>query len=166
MLTELWATGGMRPVGGRTPADIARRLSQGGEAREVLGPEQQGWLERFTAIEAAPYEALEAVASLAEEAGAELGEALASASDRLERLTDAGVPAERLRLSMGFGRPFSYYDGFLFEVRSASLAADEPVAAGGRYDGLLARLQPGAGAPAVGCMVRPYRAWSDAVAAR
>ena len=164
VLTELWATGGMKPVGGRTPAEIARRLSQQAEAREVLNPDQRGWIERFAAVEDRPTAALEAVSDLAKEAGAELGAALARASDRLERLAAAGVPVEAQRLSMGFGRSFSYYDGFLFEVRSAALSPDEPVAAGGRYDGLLARLHPGAAASAVGCMVRPYRAWSGAVA--
>jgi ATP phosphoribosyltransferase regulatory subunit len=45
----------------------------------------------------------------------------------------------------------------LFEVRGAALGEDRPVAAGGRYDGLIARLGGGAGG-AVGCMVRPARA--------
>ena len=69
-------------------------------------------------------------------------------------------------------RPFGYYDGLLFEVRSLELGFEQPVAAGGRYDGLPARLRgqgagQGAGqggrsdgGGAVGCMVRPARAWS------
>jgi ATP phosphoribosyltransferase regulatory subunit len=93
-----------------------------------------------------------------------LGPALDRAAARFAGLRDAGVPVEAQTLCMGFGRPFSYYDGFLFEVRSAALSADEAVAAGGRYDGLLARLQAERGAPAIGCMVRPYRAWSGAAA--
>ena len=58
----------------------------------------------------------------------------------------------------GFGRVFSYYDGFLFEVISPAVGLDSPVAAGGRYDSLLGRLS-GVAASAVGCMVRPARAW-------
>ena len=65
-------------------------------------------------------------------------------------------------LETGFGRAFGYYDGFLFEVRSQALDPDSPVAGGGRYDTLLGRL--GAESPstgtAVGCMVRPARAWA------
>ena len=45
-----------------------------------------------------------------------------------------------MRLTTAFGRAFGYYDGFLFEVRSAALGDDQAVAAGGRYDGLPARL--------------------------
>ena len=76
-----------------------------------------------------------------------------------------GVPEDRLLLAAAFGRAFGYYDGYLFEVRSAALGEDAPVAAGGRYDGLLARLNPQAlGAAsttgAVGCMVRPARAYA------
>ena len=66
----------------------------------------------------------------------------------------------------GFGRPFGYYDGFLFEVWSSALGPDEPVAAGGRYDSLLSRMggpdPSDQGASAVGAMVRPARAWSGA----
>ena len=66
-----------------------------------------------------------------------------------------------MRLSTAFGRAFGYYDGFLFEVHSDALTADQPVAAGGRYDSLLQRLGGAAGAGgAVGCIVRPGRAWS------
>jgi ATP phosphoribosyltransferase regulatory subunit len=50
----------------------------------------------------------------------------------------------------------------LFEVRSAALGDDQPVAAGGRYDGLPARLG-GKATTAVGCMVRPGRAFAGGV---
>jgi len=46
------------------------------------------------------------------------------------------------------------------EVRSAALGPDRPVASGGRYDGLLARLGGATDARAVGCVVRPWRAFS------
>jgi len=35
------------------------------------------------------------------------------------------------------------------------------VASGGRYDGLLGRLGGPAAAQAVGCVVRPWRAWAE-----
>ena len=65
-----------------------------------------------------------------------------------------------MRFATAFGRDFGYYDGMLFEVRSAALPEDQPVAAGGRYDGLPARLGARGATGAVGCMVRPARAWS------
>jgi len=61
-----------------------------------------------------------------------------------------------MTLATAFVRPFGYYDGMLFEVRSAALDADQPVAAGGRYDALPSLF--GGAAGAVGCMIRPGRA--------
>ena len=67
---------------------------------------------------------------------------------------------KRLTLAAAFGRAFGYYDGALFEVRSAALGDERPVAAGGRYDGLPARLGAATKLGAVGCMVRPARAFA------
>ena len=66
-----------------------------------------------------------------------------------------------MRLSTAFGRDFGYYDGMLFEVRSAALGEHRSVAAGGRYDSLVARLGSDLACSAVGCMVRPGRAWRE-----
>ena len=74
-----------------------------------------------------------------------------------------------MTLSAGFTRPFGYYDGVLFEIGCPALGPDQPVAAGGRYDGLPARLGASLNRPytaqagAVGCMVRPARAWAGGV---
>jgi ATP phosphoribosyltransferase regulatory subunit len=87
--------------------------------------------------------------------------ALEAWTRRLDALAAAGVPEERMTLAAGFIRAFGYYDGVLFEIRSAALGEESPVAGGGRYDGLPTRLggaAPAAGA--VGCMVRPARAWA------
>jgi len=65
-----------------------------------------------------------------------------------------------MTLSTGFGRAFGYYDGFLFEVHSTALGDWASVAGGGRYDSLPARLGGKANSGAVGCMVRPMRAWA------
>ncbi len=73
----------------------------------------------------------------------------------------AGASEDGMRFSPAFGRAFGYYDGFLFEVRSAALDAERPVSAGGRYDGLMTRLGASAHTGAVGCIVRPWRAWSE-----
>ena len=82
---------------------------------------------------------------------------------RLAALARAGVPDDRIRFSAAFGRAFGYYDGVLFEIRSAALGEDQAVAAGGRYDGLPARLGATLATGAVGCMVRPGRAWAGAL---
>ena len=106
-----------------------------------------------------PEKALAAIAKLAKAPALE--KALDGWSARLKAMTEAGAPEERMRLSPAFGRSFGYYDGFLFEVRSAALDAERPISAGGRYDGLMMRLGARARTGAVGCMVRPWRAWSE-----
>jgi ATP phosphoribosyltransferase regulatory subunit len=65
-----------------------------------------------------------------------------------------------VRFATALGHAFDYYDGLYFEIRSAALGDDRPVASGGRYDALPARL--GAPAPyrAVGCVVRPWLAYA------
>jgi ATP phosphoribosyltransferase regulatory subunit len=88
-----------------------------------------------------------------------LDAARAAWTRRLESLVAAGAPRERIRFSAAFGRAFGYYDGVVFEVQSEALGGEQPVAAGGRYDGLPARLGAGLATGAVGCMVRPGRAW-------
>jgi ATP phosphoribosyltransferase regulatory subunit len=65
-----------------------------------------------------------------------------------------------MRFAPALGHAFDYYDGLTFEVRSAALGDDRPVASGGRYDGLLARLGGAVDARAVGCVVRPWRAFA------
>jgi ATP phosphoribosyltransferase regulatory subunit len=158
LLREVWALAGIEPVGGRGPAEIAQRLIRRAEAaREpALTVEQAEAVRRFLAISDAAGAALAQVKALANGRAPATAAALAGWSDRLERLA-ALVPADRLRFAAALGHAFDYYDGLTFEIRSAALAGDRPVAVGGRYDGLLARLG-GAAAPAVGCMVRPWRA--------
>ena len=159
-LQELWGLAGVQPVGGRSPAEIVHRLAERAEAAgtPALDPADADRIERFMTISDRPAAALAAVSALAK--GAALEAALQAWSDRLSALAAEGVPEDRLRFSPAFGRSFGYYDGFLFEVRSAALDAERPVAAGGRYDGLLPRLGGGAATGAVGCMVRPWRAFA------
>ncbi|HEX5377641.1 MAG TPA: ATP phosphoribosyltransferase regulatory subunit, partial [Phenylobacterium sp.] len=59
---------------------------------------------------------------------------------------------------------FDYYDGLTFEVRSAALGPDQPIAVGGRYDGLPTRLGGPQEARAVGCMIRPRWALVETLA--
>ena len=99
------------------------------------------------------------MAAISEFAGTAVADAAAAAWRA--RLEAAGLDPEKVVLATRFARAFGYYDGFLFEVLSAALTADAPVAAGGRYDGLFAQLG-GAASTAVGCMVRPARAWRGA----
>lgn len=169
-LEELWRLAGIQPVGGRGAVEIVHRLSERAQAALTprLGAEEAGLIEDYLAISAPPPQALDRVQVLAQKASGAVDPMLEAWRRRLQALDGHGVPASALTLTTGFARAFGYYDGVLFEVRSAALAAHEPVAAGGRSDGLLARLG-GAPAASVGCMVRPGRAYlagSSAGAAR
>ena len=167
VLEDLWFLSGIQPVGGRSAAEIVHRLAARSHgAGASLSPAQTRLIEQFLAISGPPREALTDMAAVAKAGGANMAAALSDWSARLDAFAGKGLPGDRMTLSTRFGRAFSYYDGFLFEVRSAALGADRPVAAGGRYDGLTSRLGAAkAGRGAVGCMVRPARAWSTGEAA-
>jgi ATP phosphoribosyltransferase regulatory subunit len=159
LLEEVWALAGVEPVGGRGPAEIAARLVRRAEAAGApsLTPAQAAAIRAFMAISEAPAAGLAKVRALTAKSKA-LDGALADWDARLGKLS--GIPAERMRFAPALGHAFDYYDGLTFEVRSAALGEDRPVASGGRYDGLLARLGGSARAGAVGCVVRPWRAFS------
>lgn len=161
-LQELWSLAGIEPVGGRRPAEIAHRLVEKAQSARAgrLAPEEADKVRAFLAVSDRPEAALDAIAALAGPKADALTAAIAGWRARLAGLARRGVPLERARLAAAFGRAFGYYDGFLFEVRSAALGDEAPVAAGGRYDGLPAKLGVATNTGAVGCMVRPARAYA------
>lgn len=159
VLEEVWALAGIEPVGGRSPTEIAGRLVRKAEAAAApaLTEGQAAAVREFMAIAAEPEAALRQVSELAGRADSGLSAALEAWRVRLDRI---GQVAGAMRFTPALGHAFDYYDGMTFEVRSAALGGDRAVAVGGRYDGLLARLGGGTGAGAVGCMVRPWRAFA------
>ncbi len=159
VLEELWALAGIEPVGGRGAEEIVHRLAVRAEVSRTpdLTPAQADLISDVLAISEPPAETLDTVRKLVG-GGPTLRSVEAAWQARLAALSSAGVPLERLTLAAGFVQQFGYYDGVLFEVRSAALGEDRPVAAGGRYDALPARLGAKSVAGALGCMVRPGRA--------
>jgi ATP phosphoribosyltransferase regulatory subunit len=162
VLQELWSLAGIEPVGGRRPAEIAHRLVERAEAAKAgrLSSDQADKVRAFLAVSDRPGAALDAIAALAGPRRAALDAAIDGWRQRLAGMVSRGAPEERMTLAASFGRVFGYYDGFLFEVRSDALGDERPVAAGGRYDGLPARLGAETKTGAVGCMVRPARAYA------
>ncbi len=160
-IEQLWAAEGLEPVGGRGAAEIAERLAERASAARAprLTAAQLAAIDHYLGLTGAPRQVLSAVGEFAGGAVAAAGEA--AWARRLERLTQAGLDSAKIVFSTRFARAFGYYDGFLFEIISATLPADAPVAAGGRYDGLTFQLG-GKSSSAVGCMVRPARAWKGA----
>jgi ATP phosphoribosyltransferase regulatory subunit len=161
VLEDIWALAGVEPVGGRSAAEIVHRLAERATltAAPRLTQDQADLTRRFLAIAGSPAESVAAVGELAGGRSMALDDAAEAWRRRVSALVVAGVPADRIRFSAAFGRAFGFYDGVLFEIRSAALGDDQPVAAGGRYDSLPARLGANLATGAVGCMVRPGRAW-------
>jgi len=164
-LRQLWAIAGIEPVGTRPPDEIVRRLAERAEASRTpsLSPAEAKAVRDFLAVSSAPEAALDAVRKLAGPSTASLDAALAGWSRRLANLVARGVPADRMTFAAAFGRAFGYYDGVLFEVRSPALGDERPAAGGGRYDGLPGRLGAPSTLGAVGCAVRPARAFAGGV---
>ncbi len=163
VLEELWSLASIQPVGGRPASEIVHRLSERSKAAKApaLTPDQAALIDRFLAVNAAPAQALETVRRLAPASGKTLDAALKAWDARLTALTEEGVPSGMaMSLETAFSRPFGYYDGVFFEIVSAALGDDAPLAAGGRYDSLPARLGAQRATGAVGCMVRPDRAYA------
>jgi ATP phosphoribosyltransferase regulatory subunit len=160
LLEELWALAGVTPVGGRGPQEIAQRLIRRAEAAKApaLSEGQAEAIRRFLAISDTPAAALARIRTLGGGAPA-LAVALEAWSGRLDALA-RDIDLDAARFAPALGHAFDYYDGLTFEVRSAALGEGQPVAVGGRYDGLLVRLGAAVDTRAVGCMVRPWRAFS------
>jgi len=161
LLEEVWSLAGIEPVGGRGPAEVAARLVRKAEAARApaLKPDQAAALSAFMAISDTPDEALAKVRALAGRKAGPLEAALETWRARLDSLAEI-APADHVRFAPALGHAFDYYDGLTFEVRSAVLGEDRPIAVGGRYDALLSRLGAAPGSAAVGCVVRPWRAWA------
>jgi ATP phosphoribosyltransferase regulatory subunit len=162
LLEEVWALAGVEPVGGRGPGEIAARLVRKAEAAAApaLTAAQVAAIHAFMAIDDTPAAALAQVRAQAGRKAKALEAALAAWETRLKMLAQI-APADRLRFTPALGHAFDYYDGITFEIRSAAVGPERAVAVGGRYDGLLARLGGQADGGAVGCMVRPWRAWAE-----
>ncbi|MEO0679382.1 MAG: ATP phosphoribosyltransferase regulatory subunit, partial [Pseudomonadota bacterium] len=147
-------SGRARPEGARAPQDVAARARELAEdAGHALPAEQAAWLSQVLAVVGPADAALARLRSLDRDA------ALSAALDRLETrfhaLSAAGAAPEGMVFDASFGRSLEYYDGFVFEFALPDAPHLPPLAGGGRYDALLARLGGPAGLPAIGGIVRP-----------
>jgi ATP phosphoribosyltransferase regulatory subunit len=156
LVTDLLSIAGITAVGGRSVGEIADRFLEQAAlgAATSLPRETRQVIERFLAISGDPDEVTEKLRALASDASAS---ALNPAIDLLESRTGflaaRGVDVARIRFSTAFGRGVDYYTGVEFELHAADTDGDEPLVAGGRYDGLLTRLGAPAPIPAVGFAV-------------
>jgi ATP phosphoribosyltransferase regulatory subunit len=149
LVTDLLSIAGIDTVGGRAVAEIAERfLEQSSGAGSRLPRETRALIERFLGVRGDPDEAAGELRALAADANIALTAALDLYETRTGFLAARGVDVRAIRFSTAFGRGFDYYTGFVFELHDPR--AKGPLIAGGRYDGLLARLGAAAPIPAVG----------------
>jgi ATP phosphoribosyltransferase regulatory subunit len=159
LVTDLMSIAGTTNVGGRTVAEIADRfLEQSTLKGGALPQNALQLIKRFLAISGDPDGAVAQLRALAHEAKLEIGAAIDQLEARIGFMAARGIDLKSLRFSTAFGRGLDYYTGFEFELHARGNGA-EPLAAGGRYDGLMTRLGAPAPIPAVG-----FAAWVEALA--
>ena len=162
LVTDLLSIAGITTVGGRSVGEIADRFLEQAElgASKTLPKETRAVIDRFLAVSGEPDEALAELRALADEAALELDPALDLFESRTGFLAARGVDLRGINFATAFGRSVDYYTGMVFELHDPKRRVDGQLVAGGRYDGLLARLGKGAAVPAIG-----FAAWIERLAA-
>lgn len=161
-LGDVLTTRNIPLAGGRSVAEIVEGLKVRRAAIETggLSPAARAALLALREIDVPLAGAAEALSELAKRHGlAGASAAIAAFSARVEAILGQVPQAEKIaRFRTGFGRRFTYYDGFVFEILADGLTPAQPVAAGGRYDGLITNLSGGrVEATGIGGVVRPDR---------
>lgn len=159
------AAGEMTLVGLRGMDEIAARIEDLAReaARPPLAQDDVARLNAVLAVTGTCREAAEALETLARTMP-ELAPAVDRFEARLAAFETRGLDPGRIRFEASFGRTtLEYYDGFVFGAIARHRPDLPPIASGGRYDALTARLGGGGRVPAVGGIVRPeaLRALSD-----
>ncbi|MCF3932063.1 ATP phosphoribosyltransferase regulatory subunit [Acuticoccus sp. M5D2P5] len=142
------------PAGGRSSRDIAERIleqaaSNGAHADAVAA------MQRYFALSAPLDRAADTIAAFARTEGLVLDNAIARFAERADAMVAHGIDTGAIAFDAGFGRRIGYYTGFVFEISDAGSAGPE-VIAGGRYDRLIALLDPAKSLPAIG-----FSVWLD-----
>lgn len=161
---DIFAMTGVQPVGERSADEIVERLYQRASASDVtLTDDQSQLLDDVLSLDAPIGEAAQTLKGMAAGAGLTvLADKLSRFEERMARLssTEFSGLMTGARFATQFGRRFTYYDGFVFEIAPDESADGKkrPFAAGGRYDALLSDLSGGAvSATAIGGIVSPHR---------
>ena len=111
----------------------------------------------FFAIETPLAAAADALGAFARRAGLDLDDAIEAFAKRNAALQASGVSIDGITFEASFGRRLNYYTGFVFEMVDPAEPRAE-VIAGGRYDRLMALLDPEKALPAIG-----FSVWLDRI---
>ena len=152
-------TSGQELQGVRTVDEItAGVLATLADARAKPLPSAHAELiERVVAIHAPAREAASRIADAVRGAGVKIAPALDAFGDRLKLIAAAGIDLQTATFAADFGRKFEYYTGLVFEVEATTLGRNNPIAGGGRYDGLFEAVGAARRVPAVGAAIYTER---------
>ncbi|MGN6309451.1 MAG: ATP phosphoribosyltransferase regulatory subunit [Xanthobacteraceae bacterium] len=158
LVTDLMTIAGTTNVGGRTVAEIADRfLEQSTLKGGALPRDALQTINRFLTISGTPEEALQQLRALASDAKLDINAAIDQFESRTQFMKTRGIDIGTVRFATAFGRGVDYYTGFEFELHRKG-NGDDPLVAGGRYDGLLTQLGAAEPIPAVG-----FSIWVEAL---
>ena len=153
LVMDLMSIAGATNVGGRSVDEIADRfLEQSTLKGGALPRDALDHIKRFLAISGNPVQALAQLRALAKETGLDIATAIDAFENRIAFMNERKIDLTTMRFSTSFGRGLDYYTGFEFELHRKG-NGDEPLVAGGRYDGLLTQLGAADPIPAVGFSV-------------
>ena len=144
-------------VGLRSRAEIEARIGLLREDAQVkpLSREEIDLIDALLALRETAPNVLSELRDIAVDMPA-IGPAVSRMKKRIDALAARGIDVDRLEFEGSYGRTsLEYYDGFVFGFYATSEAGLPPVATGGRYDALTARLGQGRAVPAVGGVIRP-----------
>ena len=157
-VASLMVESGLSKTAGRSPEEIASRLIEKAELRNVrLSRETFDALKSFLAIRVPLSQATQTLQDFATGVGISLGDALQQFASRVAAISGQGLPTDSIDYDAGFGRPLDYYTGLVFEI-SGNLP--KPLVGGGRYDRLLTMLGADTPIPGVG-----FSVWLDRIEA-
>ncbi|MEM8790359.1 MAG: ATP phosphoribosyltransferase regulatory subunit [Pseudomonadota bacterium] len=144
-------------MGLRSPLSIRDRARTllARSADPVMPEECVRLIEAVLDLECPADHAPQRLADLSVSGGADIAAALDTLSRRLDALAGAGFDLSAIAYDAAFGRKLEYYDGFVFEVVAKDWPSGIPLAGGGRYNTITARLGAETPRPAVGGIIRP-----------
>jgi ATP phosphoribosyltransferase regulatory subunit len=159
IVIEYLERSGLTIYGTRTLPEMTERLlAAAADAREApLELAAAALIDSLTLVRTPAPQAVRRVSELLRPHKIDIEPALVSFKRRLDLLDSHGVDTRQAQFSAVFGRSLEYYTGFVFQAVSPKLGATNPIASGGRYDGLLTDLGAPHPVPAIGSCIHTER---------